>query len=317
MRPDLRAYLLDDGGHRVFGPGPVELLERVGELGSLRAAAIEMGMAYTKATRIVRDAERAFGFPLTERTVGGSGGGGSSLTPAARDLIARYRAFERSSEQALVSAYATCFSGFEGVARLGCVVMAAGAGERFGGAPGEKLTAPLAGVPVLERTLRALPDDLLDVVVVSAHPAVAELCSRLGVRRVEPDGPLKGQTMSAGLAALGGRAGCLFVTGDQPLLRQGSVRRLVGALAREPRSIVRLAWRGRPGAPVLWPHDLLGALAHIEGDAGGTALLAGHAELSSRVRLVEAADEWELADVDTAEDLERLEAALLGREETA
>lgn len=317
MRPDLRAYLLDDGGHRVFGPGPVELLERVGELGSLRAAAIEMGMAYTKATRIVRDAERAFGFPLTERTVGGSGGGGSSLTPAARDLIVRYRAFERSSEQALVSAYATCFSGFEGVARLGCVVMAAGAGERFGGAPGEKLTAPLAGVPVLERTLRALPDDLLDVVVVSAHPAVAELCSRLGVRCVEPDGPLKGQTMSAGLAALGGRAGCLFVTGDQPLLRQGSVRRLVGALAREPRSIVRLAWRGRPGAPVLWPHDLLGALSHIEGDAGGTALLAGHAELSSRVRLVEAADEWELADVDTAEDLERLEAALLGREETA
>lgn len=317
MRPDLRAYLLDDGGHRVFGPGPVELLERVGELGSLRAAAIEMGMAYTKATRIVRDAERAFGFPLTERTVGGSGGGGSSLTPAARDLIVRYRAFERSSEQALVSAYATCFSGFEGVARLGCVVMAAGAGERFGGAPGEKLTAPLAGVPVLERTLRALPDDLLDVVVVSAHPAVAELCSRLGVRCVEPDGPLKGQTMSAGLAALGGRAGCLFVTGDQPLLTRGSVRRLVGALAREPRSIVRLGWRGRPGAPVLWPHDLLGALAHIEGDAGGTALLAGHAELSSRVRLVEAADEWELADVDTAEDLERLEAALLGREETA
>ena len=195
--------------------------------------------------------------------------------------------------------------------------MAAGAGERFGGAPGEKLTAPLAGVPVLERTLRALPDDLLHVVVVSAHPAVAELCSRLGVRCVEPDGPLKGQTMSAGLAALGGRAGCLFVTGDQPLLTRGSVRRLVGALAREPRSIVRLAWRGRPGAPVLWPHDLLGALAHIEGDAGGTALLAGHAELSSRVRLVEAADEWELADVDTAEDLERLEAALLGREETA
>ena len=126
MRPDLRAYLLDDGGHRVFGPGPVELLERVGELGSLRAAAIEMGMAYTKATRIVRDAERAFGFPLTERTVGGSGGGGSSLTPAARDLIVRYRAFERSSEQALVSAYATCFSGFCDVPRMGCVVMASG-----------------------------------------------------------------------------------------------------------------------------------------------------------------------------------------------
>ena len=66
MRPDLRAYLLGDDGRRVFGPGPVDLLERVGELGSLRAAAIEMGMAYTKATRLVHDAERAFGFALTE-----------------------------------------------------------------------------------------------------------------------------------------------------------------------------------------------------------------------------------------------------------
>ena len=91
MRPDLRAYLLGDDGRRVFGPGPVDLLERVGELGSLRAAAIEMGMAYTKATRLVHDAERAFGFALTERTVGGSGGGGSRLTAAARRARSSWR----------------------------------------------------------------------------------------------------------------------------------------------------------------------------------------------------------------------------------
>ena len=119
MRPDLRAYLLDDDGHRVFGPGPVDLLERVGELGSLRAAAIDMGMAYTKATRLVHDAERAFGFALTERTVGGSGGGGSQLTAEARELIERYRAFERTSRWALSAAYETCFSGFADVPRLG------------------------------------------------------------------------------------------------------------------------------------------------------------------------------------------------------
>ena len=135
MRPDLRAYLLGDDGHRVFGPGPVDLLERVGELGSLRAAAIEMGMAYTKATRLVRDAERAFGFALTERTVGGSGGGGSQLTAEARELIERYRAFERTSRWALSASYETCFSGFVDVPRLGCVVMASGEGARFGGAP--------------------------------------------------------------------------------------------------------------------------------------------------------------------------------------
>lgn len=307
MRPDLRAYLLDADGRRVFGPGPVDLLERVGELGSLRAAAIDMGMAYTKATRLVHDAERAFGFALTERTVGGSGGGGSRLTAQARELIERYRAFERASRRALSSAYETCFSGFGDVARLGCVVMASGEGARFGGDPGEKLVSPLAGVPVLERTLAALPADLLDVVVVTRWDAVEALCARLGVRCVRAAGPLKSDTMRAGLAALGRRAGCLFVTGDQPLLGEKSVRAMVAELIREPTAIVRLGWHGRPANPVLWPSDTLAALARLEGDAGGRVLLDGHAELEGRVRLVEAASEQELADVDTPDDLARLE----------
>ena len=313
MRPDLRAYLLGDDGHRVFGPGPVDLLERVGELGSLRAAAMEMGMAYTKATRLVRDAERAFGFPLTERTVGGTGGGGSRLTSEALDLIERYRAFERTSRWALGAAYATCFSGFCDVPRMGCVVMASGEGERFGGAPGEKLVTPLAGVPVLERTLSALPADLLDVVVVTRWDAVEELCGRLGVRCVRASGPLKSDTVRSGLEALGERAACLFVTGDQPLLGEKSVRSLVAAVAHEPTAIARLSWRGRPGNPVLWPSDTLGALSRLEGDVGGRSLLSGHAELTERVRSVEAADEWELADVDTRDDLARLEGALAER----
>ena len=78
MKPDLRAYLLGFEGARVFGPGPRELLERVESEGSLRAAAISMGMAYTKASRMVKAAEASFGFSLTERTIGGVGGGGAA-----------------------------------------------------------------------------------------------------------------------------------------------------------------------------------------------------------------------------------------------
>ena len=194
----------------------------------------------------MHDAERAFGFALTERTVGGSGGGGSQLTAEARELIERYRAFERTSRWALSASYETCFSGFADVPRLGCVVMASGEGARFGGAPDEKLVTPLAGTAVLERTLAALPADLLDVVVVTRWDAVEGLCGRLGVRCVRADGPLKSDTMRAGLEALGHRAGCLFVTGDQPLLSEKSVRSMVAALTHEPTAIVRLSWHGRP-----------------------------------------------------------------------
>lgn len=310
MRPDLRTYLVNDEWHRVFGPGPADLLERVGRLGSLRAAAIDMGMAYTKATRIVRDAERAFGFAVTERTVGGSGGGGSRLTPAALDLLERYRAFERASERALERSYAACFAGFGDVARLGCVVMASGEGRRFGGAPGEKLTAPLAGVPVLERTLSALPADLLDVVVVTRWRAVEELCDRLGVRCVVHESPLKSDSVRAGLDAVGPRAGVLFVPGDQPLLAPGSVRALVSSFWDAPEAVHRLAWHGRPGSPVLWPAVTLGALSRLEGDEGGSALLAARSAVEGGVVLVEAADGRELADVDEPGDLEALAGAL-------
>ena len=86
---------------------------------------------------------------------------------------------------------------------------------------------------------------------------------------------------------------------------------MVAALTHEPAAIVRLAWRGRAANPVLWPNDTLGALARLEGDTGGRVLLDGHAELMDRVRLVEATDEWELADVDTPEDLARLEDMLM------
>ena len=310
VSPRMRAYLADGEGRRFFGPGPVELLERVDARGSLRAAAAEMNMAYSKATRLVHDAEAALGVRLTERTVGGAGGGGSRLTPEGRELVRRYRALEAACSDDLEKNYAACFSGFGSVPKLGCVVMASGEGRRFGGEPGSKLTADLAGAPVLERTLGALPADMLDVVVVTPWEAAAELCDGLGVAHVAPAGPLVSDTVHAGLSALGDRAGCIFVTGDQPLLQRGSVVALACELQGHPDAIVRLAWQGHAGNPVAWPADLLGALAGLEGDVGGISLLSARPELRGRVRLVEAKSPWELADVDTVDDLAALAGAL-------
>ena len=81
MKPALRVMLCDDAGERFFGEGPCRLLHLIEETGSLRAAAMSMGMAYTKALAIMRRAEKNLGFPLTARRIGGKGGGGSVLTP--------------------------------------------------------------------------------------------------------------------------------------------------------------------------------------------------------------------------------------------
>lgn len=81
-------------GHVVVGEGLHELLMRVEQTGSISRAAAAMDLAYREAWGRLRAAESAFGAPLLERHTGGPGGGGTSLTPAARELVARFAAIE-------------------------------------------------------------------------------------------------------------------------------------------------------------------------------------------------------------------------------
>lgn len=101
-----------DQGERFFGEGPYRLLLGVEEKHSLRAAAQTMGMAYTKAFRIIRNAESNLGFPLLRRAVGGKGGGGSTLTPEGKELLKRYGAYRLSCDQMAERLYWEHFSGF-------------------------------------------------------------------------------------------------------------------------------------------------------------------------------------------------------------
>ena len=101
LRLAVTLRLLDGEGQRRFGPGIAALLEEVREKRSLRAAAGAMGMAYSKAWRIVRSAEGAFGCKLLCSTIGGRHGGGAVLTAEAEALLAAYQALRDE-----VSAYA-------------------------------------------------------------------------------------------------------------------------------------------------------------------------------------------------------------------
>ena len=64
-------------GRDYFGRGVADLLHGVKEYHSLNQATKEMGMAYSKAWRIVRQAEKTLGMPLLVRM----GKNGSVLTP--------------------------------------------------------------------------------------------------------------------------------------------------------------------------------------------------------------------------------------------
>lgn len=111
MEAVTKVFLLDDEGERFFGEGPYRLLLGVEEEGSLRAAAASMGMAYTKALRLVRHAEQALGFALTQRTTGGRDGGGSRLTPRGKEFLDQYAAYRAQCDQACRGIYRQIFGG--------------------------------------------------------------------------------------------------------------------------------------------------------------------------------------------------------------
>ena len=109
MKPSIRTYLCNDENHRFFGEGPRQLLHAIDETGSLRSAALSMNMAYTKALRIIRSAEATLGFPLTVRTTGGKGGGGSQMTAEAREFLAKYEAYQDACTESRQQLYEEFF----------------------------------------------------------------------------------------------------------------------------------------------------------------------------------------------------------------
>ncbi|MGI6217165.1 MAG: winged helix-turn-helix domain-containing protein [Coriobacteriales bacterium] len=81
----------DDGA---LGKGVVTLLKGILEKGSLNQAAKSIGMAYSKAWRIVKETEAGFGFLLINR----DGARGSTLTKEGKQLVEMYENLQKELE---------------------------------------------------------------------------------------------------------------------------------------------------------------------------------------------------------------------------
>ena len=184
--------------------------------------------------------------------------------------------------------------------RLGAVLLASGAGRRFGG---NKLLAPVEGTPLIQRALEAVPAALFcRAAVCSPYPEVLALAGERGFLPLYNHRAREGISTSIrlGLSALGDMDGVLFAVCDQPYLAANSVIRILDAFRKSPASICALAWAGVRGNPVLFPAELFPALSALTGDTGGGAVVKAHRD---RLLLVEAGSPAELRDVDTPADL--------------
>lgn len=193
--------------------------------------------------------------------------------------------------------------------RVDAVVMASGYSKRFG--EEDKLLKKIRGVPVVEhlfKTLEKLP--LESAVVVGRNPEIEELCRKYGYTYVENSRAHLGQSESikAGLKITSGE-GTIFFTGDQPLIKEESLLKLLLDFQRN-NLITRSVSGGIPSSPVIFPGKYRKDLMNLTGDMGGRKVIRE----AGRITEVEFSDKDEFMDIDTVEDLLRAEKIMAERE---
>ena len=176
------------------------------------------------------------------------------------------------------------------------IVLASGRGERFiaAGGTGSKLKAPLAGRPVLERTL--------DAVRASGLPWHLEDAGHPGM----------GDSIAAAVRATSGAAGWLILPGDLPLVRPSTLQAVAAALGGAVNA-VQPQYQGERGHPVGFAAVCGPELAALEGAAGAASVLGAMRAAGSAIDLT-VDDVGVVTDIDTPGALERAEALWLARQ---
>ena len=96
-------------GKSVLSDYRAAILEGIERTGSLAKAAEELNVPYRTAWQRLKESEEVLGLRLVETQSGGADGGGSNLTPAARDLLHRYRELSRGLDTLVDSRFREAF----------------------------------------------------------------------------------------------------------------------------------------------------------------------------------------------------------------
>ena len=190
--------------------------------------------------------------------------------------------------------------------RATAIVLAAGAGSRFGGA---KLIAPLDGRPVLQYVLDALAGAGVRDVIVVTRPDLDPLDAAIAwraERRVPNPRPEDGlaSSIQVGLGAVPVESGgALVLPGDQPRVRSVVIRRVVDAWKAGAGPIVAARY-SRDGAPnpVLLDRTAWPLAFKLTGDRGMGPIIHARPGLVSWIDVA-----GDNPDIDTPADLARLE----------
>ncbi len=187
--------------------------------------------------------------------------------------------------------------------RMSGILLAAGAGSRFGGG---KLLHPLAdgtpmGVAAARKLLAALPDVL--AVVRPGDDELARLLRDAGCEVSVCAEAVHGMGCSLAHAVAKRRDadGWVIALADMPALKPGTIESVVQTLSAGA-ALAAPAYQGRRGHPVGIASRFRDDLLKLAGDAGARDIMAAH---KNHIVLIDCDDPGVLLDIDRREDLPR------------
>ena len=185
--------------------------------------------------------------------------------------------------------------------KVGLVIMASGLGKRFGG---NKLLETLGGKPVI-RWIIDTTDGLFDKrVVVTKNEDIKKMCESMGIECIFHEFPNRNDTVRLGLSWQKDEIDyCFFTPSDQPLISEASIEKLIVACKMHSDKIIRACYEDMVGAPTGFPKRYFDELLNLPEHKGGNWVVAKHED---EVLKVTVCNEYELMDIDTVSDLEKI-----------
>jgi molybdenum cofactor cytidylyltransferase len=177
------------------------------------------------------------------------------------------------------------------------ILLAAGAGSRFGG--GKLLAEVPPGTPMCVSACRNLMQAVDEVIAVvrpnddAVRGALEEVGARIVLCARAHEG--MGASLACGVGAAPQAQGWIVALADMPLIQASTIALIARAL-RESAPLAAPVYRGERGHPVGFAASLRDELLACSGDAGARSVIKSHA---AEMRLITTADAGVLADIDT------------------
>ncbi len=154
------------------------------------------------------------------------------------------------------------------------IILASGFSKRM---KREKLLLPFNHEPMILHIVRAVNESEVDEsILVFRKERIRQLAAQYVTRSIFNTSAHIGQSAAVrlGLGSVSSEIeACLFIMGDQPLIRSSIINQIILRWKKEPQKIIVPLYNQQPGSPVLFPRSFFSHLMDISGDQGGREVL--------------------------------------------